>query len=401
VTGLAYLHFAGFKLLPSNTGKLETITQNLKEYIVETEISEGSKLIGKTVKDAGLRNLSDLFLVEIARGEEIVSPVSPDEVLEKGDLLFFSGNTESIYDLIKSDNGIGLHKLPLVGGQFNFVEAVVPANSDLIGMKIKRSDFRNKYGASIVALHRDGKRVSGKLGETELSGGDFLLLVTGEHQTGLVSSRSLFFLSIPKVLNDAKPKWLSLLGMTAFVLLMAGIVNVIPLFYSCLIIISLFVFLRIIKLSDVRTELDLGLVMVLVCSLAVGVALEKSGAANLVAGWLISSGKSMGTVAALTALFIFTILLTSLITNAAAVSIVFPVAMSMAGQLHLSTTPFFVAIAFAASGSFMTPIGYQTNLMVYGPGGYSFKDFVRVGTPLIVLYTSLCILFISYFYHLV
>lgn len=401
VTGMVYLYFIGYKILPAHAGKLESITENLKEYIVETEVSAGSKIIGKSVKDAGLRNLSDLFLVEIARGDEIISPVSPDEVLKKGDLLFFSGNTDSIYHLIKSDNGIGLRKLPLTGGQFNFVEAVVPANSDLIGLKIKRSDFRKNYGASIVALHRDGKRVAGKIGETELSGGDFLLLVTGDNQSGLVSSRSLFFLSIPKVLNESKPKWLNYLGGIAFSLLILGILNVIPLFYSCIIIISLFVFLSIIKLTDVKNELDLGLFMILVCSLALGVALEKSGAANLVAGWLILSGKSLGNVAALTALFVFTLLLTSLITNAAAVSIAFPVAMSMADQLHISTTPFFVAIAFAASGSFLTPIGYQTSLMVYGPGGYSFKDFVRVGAPLALIYTTACLLFITYFYQLV
>jgi di/tricarboxylate transporter len=116
---------------------------------------------------------------------------------------------------------------------------------------------------------------------------------------------------------------------------------------------------------------------------------------------LIFSGKSLGPVAVLGALFLVTIFLTALITNAAAVSIVFPIAMSMAEQMHLSYTPFFVAIAYAASGDFMTPIGYQTNLMVYGPGGYTFKDFLRVGAPLTVLYTVICIGFIVYYYNLI
>lgn len=132
--------------------------------------------------------------------------------------------------------------------------------------------------------------------------------------------------------------------------------------------------------------------------MAVGVALEKSGAADLIADLLVTSVQKLGPVAVLASLFLVTTFLTALITNAAAVSIVFPIAMSVAEQMDLSYTPFFMAIAFAASGDFMTPIGYQTNLMVYGPGGYSFRDFFKVGSPLTVMYILLCISFISYFY---
>jgi len=399
--GWAYFYFIGYRLLPSNTGKLDVVKGNLKEYIVETEVFQGSKLIGQSVKDAGLRNLSDLFLVEIVRGAEVISPVAPEEKLEQGDLLFFSGNTESIYNLIKENNGLGVHKATLESGQFTFLEAVVPANSDLIGVKIKNSDFRKKYDASIVAVHRDGKRVSGKVGETELQGGDFLLLVTDEDHEKALNSTNLFFLSVPKSIEAAKPSWFRYLGFLSFGILLLGVVNVIPLFFASLLVLCGFIFLKVIGRNEIREELDLGLLMVLVCSLAVGVALEKSGTASLIAGWLIDAGKSFGPVAALGVLFVVTVLLTSLITNAAAVAIVFPVAMAMSSQLNLPSTPFFAAIAFAASGCFLTPIGYQTNLMVYGPGGYNFKDFVRVGGPFTIIYVVVCVTFISYFYNLV
>jgi di/tricarboxylate transporter len=161
------------------------------------------------------------------------------------------------------------------------------------------------------------------------------------------------------------------------------------------------VFFGILNLVEIRRELDLSLLLILVCSLAMGVGLEKSGTADWIAEVIITSFQALGPVAVLASLFLVTILLTALITNAAAVSIVFPIAMSIAEQMHLPYTPFFVAIAYAASGDFMTPIGYQTNLMVYGPGGYTFRDFFRVGTPLTVLYTVICIGFISYFYNLV
>jgi di/tricarboxylate transporter len=166
------------------------------------------------------------------------------------------------------------------------------------------------------------------------------------------------------------------------------------------VILASLVFFGILNLTEIRRELDLSLLMILVCSLAIGVALEKSGTAEIIAKILIGAGKSWGPIGVLSSLFLVTIILTALITNAAAVAIVFPIAMSIADQLHLSYTPFFVAIAFAASGDFMTPIGYQTNLMVYGPGGYTFKDFMRVGGPLTIIYTVICIIFISYYYNL-
>jgi di/tricarboxylate transporter len=402
VVGLIYLFFIGYTWLPANDNKIDALRQNLKEYIVETEIFEGSSLIGKSVKDAGLRNLQDLFLVEIMRQEEVISPVSPEEKLEKGDLLFFSGHTQSIYNLINQDHGLRLPKQEKleVEGQFNFVEAVVPASSALIGVRIRESDFRNKYHASIVAIHRNGKRVSGKVGEMHIAGGDFMLLLSGDHVNPARHEKDLFYLSVPKKIEAKKPFWKSWVGLGSFALLVSGILGFIPLFTACLIILTALVFLSVLNLSEIRRQLDLNLLMVLVCSLAIGIALEKSGTAALIAHGLIEIGNSVGTIAVLSALFVVTILLTSLVTNPAAVSIMFPIAMSLADQLNLSGIPFFVAIAFAASGDFMTPIGYQTNLMVYGPGGYSFRDFVRVGAPLTLVYAVICVGFISWYYGL-
>ena len=404
VLGGLYLYFIGYRLLPSNPNELETLRENVKEYIIETEISHGSLLIGKTVKEAGLRNLKDVFLVEIIRDEKVISPVSPDEVLEEKDALFFSGNTQSIYQLIKEDNGLSVPEEQDTEPeeQFNFVEAVIPANSELIGVRIRDSDFRKKFNASIIAIHRNGKRVPGKVGEMDLAGGDFLLLLAGDHRdNGSNHEKDLFFLSVPKKVREEKNKNLRVVGIASVLLLISGVVGLFPLFDISLVILVGFVFFGVLSIVEIRRELDLSLLLILVCSLALGVALEKSGAADLIAGGIIYSVQALGPVAVLASLFLVTTLLTALITNAAAVSIVFPIAMSVAEQLDLSYTPFFVAIAFAASGDFMTPIGYQTNLMVYGPGGYTFRDFFKVGSPLTLLYMLLCIGFISYFSNLV
>jgi di/tricarboxylate transporter len=403
LVGWAYFYFIGYNLLPSNENKLETLRENVKEYIVETEVFPGSRLIGKSVKNAGLRNLQDLFLVEIIRDDQIISPVAPEEVLREGDNLFFSGNTSSIFNLIKDDNGLRIPKQDSLetDGHFHFVESVVPANSALIGVRVKDSDFRKKFNSSVIAVHRNGKQLPGKVGEAVLSGGDFLLLLAREGEDGINYERDLYFVSPTKKIEKPRPAWMAWLGYACFAALLAGITNIIPIFSASIGILIVLVLLGVLTSTELRRDLDLGLLMVLVCSLAIGVALEKSGTASLLANLLITGSKSLGPVGTLTGLFLITVLLTSLITNAAAVSIVFPIAMSVAEQMSLPYTPFFLAIAFGASGDFMTPIGYQTNLMVYGPGGYTFRDFVRVGALLTLVYTVICVSFISYYYNLI
>jgi di/tricarboxylate transporter len=403
LVGWAYFYFIGYDILPSNENKLEALKENVKEYIIETEVFPGSRLIGKTVKDAGLRNLQDLFLVEIIRNDDIISPVSPDEDLREGDLLFFSGNTSAIYNLVKEDNGLRLPKQDSINtnGHFHFVESVIPANSSLIGVRLKDSDFRKKFNSSVIAVHRNGKQLPGKVGETVLAGGDFLLILAGEGEDGIAYEKDLYFVSPSKKIEASKPAWLKWFGIACFATLILGITNVIPIFTASLAILIALVFAGILTSEELRRELDLGLLMVLVCSLAIGVGLEKSGTASFLANALISGAKTFGTVGVLAGLFVVTVMLTSLVTNPAAVSIMFPIAMSIAEQMNLPYTPFFTAIAFAASGDFMTPIGYQTNLMIYGPGGYTFKDFVRVGAILTLLYVVICVGFIAYFYNLV
>jgi len=397
-----YFYFFGFKLLPSNTPKIDNIKNHIKEYIVETVVFDSSPLVGKSVTDAGLRKLKDLFLVEIIRGDRVISPVAPDEVLKANDYLFFSGNTQSIFNLINEDNGLKIPKEDRMESrkQFDFTEAVIPANSDLIGTRIKDSDFRKRYNASIVALHRNGKRVSGKVGEMTLSGGDFLLLLVGENSRSTIQERNLFLISKPLKVLKKKPWWISTIGVLSFVALVLGITGVVPLFTACLLILLALVLSQVLNLAEIRKQLDLNLLLVLVCSLAIGVALVKSGAGDSIANFILTNVQGFGIIPIVATLFIATTLLTALITNAAAVSIMFPIAMSLSHFTGIPSTPFFIAIAFAASGDFITPIGYQTNLMVYGPGGYSFKDFFKVGLPLTIIYMITCIGFISWYYHL-
>lgn len=397
VAGWIYLYFWGYYLLPDRRSRLDEIRENRTEYIVETLVYHQSPLVGKTVREAGLRNLRELFLAEIIRGERVITPVSPDEKLQANDLLFFSGNTGAITELIRSRNGLSLPEQP-AGGMFNFIEAVVPASSDLIGKRIRDSDFRNRFNASIIAIHRNGRRVSGKVGETILSGGDFLLLLSGGQHVR--DDRNLVYLSVPHTFNHHRPFYKILLGVVVLALLITGVTGVLPLFTAALLALGLFLLGGVLSFEQIRKNLDFSLLVILVSSMAIAAALEKSGTArNLAGAVLMLSGASDARIA-LTVLFVATLFLTAIITNPAAMSINFPITLSLAVQLNTDPLPFCMALAFAASGDFMTPIGYQTNLMVYGPGGYSFRDFVRVGTPLTLLYTVVCLTFIIGYYHL-
>jgi di/tricarboxylate transporter len=187
----------------------------------------------------------------------------------------------------------------------------------------------------------------------------------------------------------------------SFGFLLLGIIGLMELFTAVFIGIGILVFIKVLDLKDIKASFDFDLLILLVSALAIGVSLSKSGAADMLALKILYLGDYLGIISIITVLFVVTLILTSLITNPAAVSIIFPIAASLSEKLNIDSTPFFVAIAFAASGDFITPIGYQTNLMIMGPGGYTFKDYFKVGFPLTILYSIVCISFILIYYNLI
>ncbi|MCC5935814.1 MAG: SLC13 family permease [Lunatimonas sp.] len=400
VVGVIYLGFFSHYLLPDREENKSEVIQHLNEYVVETYVPDGSKMAGKTVKEAGLRNLKEIFLAEISRDGQEISPVSPKEVLRAGDKLFFTGNTKAILTLIQEENGLTLPEESHVtqNAFFQLTEAVVPASSSLIGEKVKNSDFRKRYQASIISIHRNGEIIKGNIGETRLQAGDLLLMLTGKNSLQSDQPKDLIIITLQGEIQPERKKGKKLPSLLAIVILILGIVGVMDLFMAAFTgIIILYVF-KVLNLATLRKSVDLDLLLILVSSLAIGTALKNSGAANLLAEGILWLTNGSGGMLSLVVLFVLTLLLTSLITNAAAVSIMFPLALEMGTQLGLPLTPFFVTIAFAASGDFMTPIGYQTNLMVMGPGNYKFKDYFKVGLPLTILYSATVLLFVRWYY---
>jgi di/tricarboxylate transporter len=401
--GMIYLIFFAEKLLPVRKDAMEDFTAKSREYMVEVIVRKNSDIVGKNVSEAGLRNLKGLFLVEIIRQSEVIRPVSPATLITEGDTLLFAGDTQTIVEMIDSDSGLQLAQV----GMFvkkphtEVMEIVISHNSTLISKTVKESQFRGKYDAAIIAIHRNGERVTGKIGEVRLKAGDVLLLLVGDDFNKL-SSESLDFYLISKIKDFRKLEWYKvavLLGGTGLAILLHGL-GILSLFLGLVIVLIIAMILKIGSPKDIHKSLDLNLAIIIAMSLALGIAMVKTGVAHVVSEYFIRAMEPMGVIGLLAGIFIITNLLASYITNKAAVALIFPISITIALDLGLADpTPFILIVAFAGAANFITPIGYQTNLMVYGPGGYSFKDFMKIGLPLTVLY-MVATVSILYFYYL-
>ncbi|MBC8389915.1 MAG: SLC13 family permease [Actinobacteria bacterium] len=401
--GTIYLTLFGNKLLPDRKDVIADFSTKSREYLVEAQIRPNSKLIGKTIEGAGLRNLKGAFLVEITRGEQRLSAVSPSEIMQEEDILVFAGDTESIAEMINSDTGLALTQI----GMFvkkphtEVLEIVVSHNSTLITKTVRQTGFRGKYDAAILAVHRNGERIPGKIGAVKLKAGDVLLLLAGDDFAKRSYDTHDFYL-ISKIREFRKLKLyksLTLFGGVAAAIFLSAI-GVISLFMALMILMIIILLLKIASPKDIPKSIDYNLAIIIVLSLAIGTAMIKTGMADIIANFIISVFKPFGPLGLLFGIFLITNLLASYITNKAAAAIIFPISVTAAINLGLPTTPFILIVAFAAAANFITPIGYQTNLMVYGPGGYSFKDYMKIGLPLtfIYMFTTVAILYFYFIY---
>ena len=400
--GFIYLVFFAEKLLPVRKDAMEDFTAKSREYMVEVLVRKNSGMIGKSVGEAGLRNLKGLFLAEIIRESEVIRPVSPSTFIMEGDILLFAGDTQTIVEMIDSDSGLQLSQV----GMFvkkphtEVLEIVISHNSTIISKTVRETNFRGKYDAAIIAIHRNGEKVSGKIGKVKLNAGDVLLLLVGDDFNNL-SSETLDFYLISKIkdFRKLKPyKLVVLLGGTALAILLSAL-NVISLFMALTILLILVMILKIASPKDVHKSLDLNLGIIIALSLALGIAMVKTGLAHIIADNFIRALEPFGVIGLLAGIFIITNLLASYITNKASVALIFPISITVAYDLGLADpTPFILIVAFAGAANFITPIGYQTNLMVYGPGGYAFKDFFKIGFPLTILYGITTVTILYYYY---
>ena len=399
--GIAYMYLIGNRLLPERKDALKSFYEKKREYIIETVVPPNSPVAGKTVQEAKLRNLKGLFLAEIVRGKERILPVSPEDKIEKGDILIFVGETEKIVELVKGEWGLELPRVCSIdlGKTIEIVEAVISHNSSLSGKRVRDTDFRAKYDAVILAVHRNGEKLSGKVGEIVLKPGDLLLILAGRDFWKRVSdSDDIYVMTKVTELEKVNEKHgIAILFLFVLTVLLSSF-GVIPLFNGLLLLLSLLVVLKVTTYGEIRKNIDLNLAIIATLSIALGHAMVKTGLADFLASNLINLVEPLGVTFALLMVYLITNVLTEFVTNIAAASISFPIALSVAEHFSVNPKAFVLAVAFAASASFLTPIGYQTNLMVYSAGNYRFSDFVKVGFPLALFYMFLTIFLLKIFF---
>jgi len=374
----------GNKLLPNREDLLKSYLQRKKEYTVETIVKADSELVGKSIKEAKLRNLKGLFLVEIVRRDKNIYPVSPEEVLEKGDILIFAGETEAITDLISSNIGLSLPETCSIREEISqIVEVVISNNSSLVNKKVRDTDFRAKYDAAILAVHRNGEKLKGKIGEIVLKPGDLLLLLTGKDFMKRAEDTTDFYIvsKVKDVVNIDKKKG-SLILFSFIGLVILSTLKVISLFSGLLIFLAALVITKTITYAEVKRSLDINLIIIAAFSIAIGKAMLDTGTAHLIATGINEISSKFGVIGALAGVYIVTNILTEFVTNIAAASIAFPIALASASSLSVEPTAFILAVAYGASASFIS-------------GNYRFSDFLKVGLPLSLIYMVICITILS------
>ncbi|QDU67855.1 SLC13 family permease [Engelhardtia mirabilis] len=388
VIGGLYLVLFGPRLLPDR-GSAASALADPREYTLEMIVPESSALVGKSIEEAGLRNLPGCFLVEIERGDQIIAPVLPDQGLMANDRLLFAGIVESIKEL-QNQRGLALatnqvFKLDSPRYRRRLYEAVVSQTCPLAGRTIREGKFRSVYGAAIIAVARNGERIRKKIGDIILRPGDTLLIEAGqdfgERQR---NSRDFYLVS---AIEDSTPRRHSLAPVALGILVgMVGLATFTSagMLVAAAVAALAMVVTRCCSWSEARRGIDWSTLLVIGSALGLGRAMDRTGGADAIANTVMGLAGSSPWLT-LAAVYLVTAILTETITNSAAVAIAFPIAHAAADELGVSFMPFVIAIMIAGSASFATPLGYQTNLMVYGPGGYRFGDFFKIGIPLTVI----------------
>ncbi|WP_299484744.1 SLC13 family permease [Acaryochloris sp. IP29b_bin.137] len=392
--GLVYMATIGHRLLPDRKSST-SLSQGygLKDYVSEVVITPRSNLVGRTVRSSQIQRIYDVDILELIHdGNHFPQPLA-DKTLSVGDILLVRGGRE---DLLKIRDGQGLEILPDVqfgqkswqadmGEDEGAAEAMVLADSNLIGSTLKDLRFRQRYNCTVLAIRRGQELVRDRLGKVPLRFGD-LLLVQGPKQSlmGLQTSKELLVMEQRDIENLRRDKtWIAI----AIGLLVVGVAGTkrFPIAVTALSGVMLMVLTGCLKPGELYRAVRWDVVFLLAGLFPLGIAMNKSGATQLLANQLIAVGGQLSGYGLLTLFFVLTALLTEILSNNATVILLLPVAVQVAQQLGYNPFAFMFVVTFAASNSFMTPIGYQTNTMVYGTGGYRFLDFLRVGGPLSLL----------------
>jgi di/tricarboxylate transporter len=386
VVGVAMVALLAPRLLPDRKSTSEDLGQAGREFVIDMVVEADGALDGLTVETGGLRHLAGVFLFAIVRGGQLIAPVPPSTVVKGDDRLRFAGRVDTVRDLITLP-GLKSGEHEQFDGfdttVLNFYEAVVGAASPLLGRTLKEAAFRGRYQAAVVAIHRAGQRVAAKLGDVPLRVGDTLVMVADPGFRDRWRDRSDFLLISPlggaPIARPTGGFRVAVITLGAVLLAATGLVDVLQVMLAAAI---LLVVVGALTPGQAKNAVDIDVVITMAGGFGLAAAMTSSGLAQTVANGLVETFGGLGNIGALLGVVLATLILTEMVSNTAAALLVFPIAMATAANLGIEPRGMAVAVAVAASASFLTPVGYQTNTMVYGPGGYRYLDYTRLGAPL-------------------
>jgi di/tricarboxylate transporter len=398
--GTAYLLLVGIRLIPDRRGQGELIDDySMNEYLTEVVVSDDSISAGKTIREAPLVHDLDLTILKVQSGDEAIQLPPPSYVLKAGDILLVRSDIEK-FRALQQRQGVEFKPTAKWGDesvardQYRLLEAVIEPNSSLVGSTLQRSNFREQYGATVLAIRHRGKLFREKLSDTVLSAGDLLLIeIEVDRIPAFKRSGDFIITSEMEAAEFRRKRAISAVVVVATVVALAA-TGVMPIVVSAVIGAVAMILLRCISIEEAYSAIDWKIIFLLAGVLSLGVALEESGTAALLSSNLLRYVGALGPIALVSAFYFLTSILTEAMSNNATAALLAPIAIVTARSLDVDPTPFLMAITFAASASFMTPVGYQTNTMIYGPGQYRFTDFTRVGAPLNIMFWILATIFI-------
>lgn len=398
--GLAVLVGGLFVLIPLSYLLPKTEEQSLEElsYFLEAKVEPGSPLVDRSISANGLRSLRKLFLAEVVRNGERIVSVPPDFILQAKDRLLFCGDIESVATL-QEINGLTLFGQHHLNGQ-SFREVVISSSASICNKTLISSRFRDKFDAVVVAIRRGHERLEGGLGDIQLAAGDTLILVPGKRFEQQLNQHNREFLLMNDLDSSAKldatRSNLVLLGFMTVILL--SLFDVVPIVKGLSCYLLLMILGGIISITELRRRFPLDIVVIVGSALTVAQLMISSGVSESMGQFFIETLNGWGVFGALVATYFLTLILTELITNNAAAALSFPLGYSMAVGYGVDPMPFIMAVLFGASASFISPYGYQTNLLVYSVGNYRLLDYLRIGIPISLVYSTLVLALIPYFF---
>ncbi len=358
---------------------------SIPEFTTDLVVRPGGPLVGSTVRAAGLRDLQGAFLAELHRDDETIAPVAPGTRLRDGDYLRFVGRAADVARLHMIDGLSSTTDESELSDEPAHFEVVIGKDSRLVGHTLRESGFRSRYQAAVLAIRREGERIDAQLGRVELQAGDSLIVSSDEGFASRWQDRPDFLLITSQApVERPTPQRLRVFGVIGIVVVVAVLLQM-PLPVAVLLIAVGLVAARAMTASEARAAVDLDVILTIAAAFGVAAAIQESGLAATATDGIVGLFGGLGSVGVLIGVLVATTVLKEFITTNAAALLMFPIAISAAEAAGADPRGYAIAVAIAASKSFLTPIGYQTNTMVYGPGGYRYADYLRLGIPLTIL----------------